>query len=113
AAGTMAPPIIDALGTDQQAFTPSAAQFPGRTTFLVDTYDTERGIRAAIDVITRLRLPDPVGVRLDSGDLAALAFLARRMLNQAGLQGARIFASGGLDEYAIAELMGVGAPIDA
>jgi nicotinate phosphoribosyltransferase len=65
---------------EQDAFTTFAAQLPGRTTFLVDTYDSERGIRAAIDVITRLRLPDPVGVRLDSGDLAALAFLPRRML---------------------------------
>jgi nicotinate phosphoribosyltransferase len=113
AAGTMAHSFVEAFGTEHEAFTTFAAQFPGRTTFLVDTYDTERGIRAAIDVITRLRLPDPVGVRLDSGDLAALAFLARRMLDQAGLQGARIFASGGLDEYAIAELRGVGAPIDA
>jgi len=113
AAGTMAHSFIEAFGTEQEAFAAFARQFPGRTTFLVDTYDTERGIQAAIDVITRLRLPDPVGVRLDSGDLAALALLARRMLNEAGLHGARIFASGGLDEYAIAELRGAGAPIDA
>jgi nicotinate phosphoribosyltransferase len=112
AAGTMAHSFIEAFGTEQEAFATFAAQFPRRTTFLVDTYDTEQGIRAAIDVITRLRLPGPIGVRLDSGDLAALAFLARRMLDQAGLAGARIFASGGLDEYAIAELRASGAPID-
>jgi len=113
AAGTMAHSFIEAFGTEQEAFATFAAQFPGRTTFLVDTYDTEQGIRAAIDVITRLQLPGPVGVRLDSGDLAALAILARRLLDQAGLAQARIFASGGLDEYAIAEIRGAGAPIDA
>jgi nicotinate phosphoribosyltransferase len=113
AAGTMAHSFIEAFATEQAAFTVFARQFPGKTTFLVDTYDTAHGIQAAIDVITRLQLPDPVGVRLDSGDLAALAFLARRMLDQAGLHRARIFASGSLDEYAIAALRGVGAPIDA
>jgi nicotinate phosphoribosyltransferase len=113
AAGTMAHSFIETFGTEQDAFATFAEQFPGRTTFLVDTYDTAHGIQAAIDVITRLRLPGPVGVRLDSGDLAALAFLARRMLDQAGLHRARIFASGSLDEYAIAELRASGAPIDA
>lgn len=113
AAGTMAHSFIEAFGTEQAAFTAFARQFPGSTTFLVDTYDTARGIEAAINVITRLQLPDPVGVRLDSGDLAALAFLARRMLDQAGLLRARIFASGSLDEYKIAELTAGCAPIDA
>ena len=113
AAGTMAHSFIEAFGTELDAFTVFAQQFPCRTTFMVDTYDTEHFIRAAIDVITRLRLPDPVGVRLDSGDLGALAFLARRMLDRAGLHRARIFASGSLDEYAIADLRGRGAPIDA
>ena len=61
----------------------------------------------------RLRLPGPVGVRLDSGDLAELARLARTLLDEAGLRDARIFASGGLDEYAIARLAASGAPIDA
>jgi len=113
AAGTMAHSFIEAFGSEQEAFTVFARQFPGKTTFLVDTYDTEQGIRAAIDVARRLRLPDPVGVRLDSGDLGALAFLARRMLNEAGLHRARIVASGGLDEYAITELRSRGAPVDA
>jgi len=102
AAGTMAHSYVEAFGSEERAFT-----------FLVDTYDTEQGIRAAIDVARRLRLPGPVGVRLDSGDLASLAFLARRLLDDAGLPDARIFASGGLDEYAIAALVASGAPIGA
>jgi nicotinic acid phosphoribosyltransferase len=52
-------------------------------------------------------------VLLDSGDLAALARMARAMLDEAGLADARIFASGSLDEYAIAALVAAGAPIDA
>ena len=88
-------------------------RFPCQATFLVDTYDTGQGVRAAIKVAQLLRLAGPVGVRLDSGDLAALARTARCMLDDAGLPGARIFASGGLDEYAIADLVAGGAPVDA
>ena len=113
AAGTMAHSFIEAFGDEQEAFTAFAADFPGMTTFLVDTYDTARGVRNAIEVIRRLRLPGPVGVRLDSGDLAALARMARAMLDEAGLGDARIFASGSLDEYAIAGLVAAAAPIDA
>jgi len=113
AAGTMAHSYIEAFGSEDRAFTAFAGDFPGKTTFLVDTYDTEHGVRTAIDVARRLRLPGPVGVRLDSGDLASLAFLARRLLDDAGLPKARIFASGGLDEHAIAALAAAGAPIDA
>ena len=113
AAGTMAHSFIEAFGDEEEAFTAFAEDFPGMTTFLVDTYDTGRGVRAAISVARRLRLPGPVGVRLDSGDLAALARLARGLLDDAGLGEARILASGSLDEYAIADLAAAGAPIDA
>jgi nicotinate phosphoribosyltransferase len=113
AAGTMAHSYVEAFGSEDRAFAAFAGDFPGQTTFLVDTYDTEQGVRAAIDVALRLRLPGPLGVRLDSGDLASLAFLARRLLDDAGLPEARIFASGGLDEHAIAALVASGAPIGA
>ena len=53
------------------------------------------------------------GIRLDSGDLAALAREARGLLDEAGLTQTQIFVSGGLDEYAIADLLAAGAPIDA
>ncbi len=113
AAGTMAHSFIEALGDEQTAFAAFAADFPGMTTFLVDTYDTARGVRNAIEVTRRLRLPGPVGVRLDSGDLTALARMARALLDEAGLGDARIFASGSLDEYKIADMVAAGAPVDA
>lgn len=113
ATGTMAHSFIEAFGDEEAAFSAFARDFPGKTTFLVDTYDTDRGVAIASAVARRLRLPGPVGVRLDSGDLAELAVRARRQLDDAGLPGARIIASGGLDEYAIAGLVARGAPIDA
>ena len=113
AAGTMAHSFIEAFGDERAAFAAFAEDFPGMITFLVDTYDTGGGVRNAIEVTRGLRLAGPVGVRLDSGDLAALARLARTLLDAAGLAEARIVASGGLDEYAIASLVAVGAPIDA
>jgi len=113
AAGTMAHSFIEAFGDEQTAFAAFAEDFPGMTTFLVDTYDTARGVQNAIEVTRKLRLPGPVGVRLDSGDLEALARMARAMLDEAGLGDARIFASGSLDEYAIADLVAAAAPVDA
>ncbi len=113
AAGTMAHSFIEAFLDEEEAFTTFATDFPGRTTFLVDTYDTLGGVRAAIAVARRLRLPGPIAVRLDSGDLAELSRATRRLLDEHGLTDARIFASGGLDEYAIADLVAAGAPIDA
>jgi nicotinate phosphoribosyltransferase len=112
-AGTMAHSFIEAFGDEEAAFTAFAADFPADTTFLVDTYDTAQGIRTAIDAARRLALPSPAGIRLDSGDLAELAFLARHLLDDAGMRQTRIFASGSLDEYAIAGLVSCGAPIDA
>jgi nicotinate phosphoribosyltransferase len=52
-------------------------------------------------------------VRLDSGDLDSLSRDARDVLDRAGMQHVRIFASGGLDEFEIDRLVGAGAPIDA
>ncbi|HUF81805.1 MAG TPA: nicotinate phosphoribosyltransferase, partial [Burkholderiales bacterium] len=52
-------------------------------------------------------------VRLDSGDLGALAVEARRILDEADLASVRIFASGGLGEDEIADLVAKDAPIDA
>jgi nicotinate phosphoribosyltransferase len=112
-AGTMAHSYIEAFPDELDAFTAFAQDLPARTTFLVDTYDTLVGVRHAIEVIRRLGLEHKSGVRLDSGDLAQLAFETRRLLDQAGLTEVRIFASGGLDEHDLARFVALGAPIDA
>jgi nicotinate phosphoribosyltransferase len=112
-AGTMAHSFIEAFEDERAAFRAFAGEFPDRATFLVDTYDTLGGVRAAIEVIGELGLRERLGIRIDSGDLAQLAVAARRLLDQAGLQQVRIFASGGLDEHVIADLVARQVPIDA
>lgn len=112
-AGTMAHSYIEAFATELEAFQAFATDFPGRTTFLVDTYDTLEGVAHAIEVIEALGLQTGVGVRLDSGDLASLATATRRVLDDAGHPEVSIFVSGGLDEHGIAALVEQGAPVDA
>ncbi len=113
AAGTMAHSYVEAFHSEAEAFRAFAEDFPGRATFLVDTYDTISGVNSAIAVIHQLGLSGRLGIRLDSGDLAGLSRRARRLLDRAGLRHVRIFASGSLDELVIDDLVRGGAPIDA
>ena len=114
-AGTMAHSYVQAFPDELKAFRAYAQSYPDACTLLVDTYDTLQGIRRAVTVGQELaeaghRLR---GVRLDSGDLVALSFGARQLLDAGGLPDATIFASGGVDEHFIAEAVARGAPIDA
>jgi nicotinate phosphoribosyltransferase len=59
AAGTMAHSFIEAFGDERAAFAAFAGDFPGLTTFLVDTYDTARGVRNAIEVTRRVAAQIP------------------------------------------------------
>jgi nicotinate phosphoribosyltransferase len=111
--GTMAHSYIESFPSEKEAFRTFARDFPDRTTFLVDTFDTLNGVRTAIEVISELGLRDRLAVRLDSGDLDELSRSARELLDEAGLSHVRIFASGGLDEFEIDRLVAAGAPIDA
>jgi len=113
AVGTMAHSYIEAFESEEEAFRAYAQDYPARITFLVDTYDTLQGVRRAVGVIRDLGLGGSLGVRLDSGDLEQLARQARGILDQAGLEQVRIFASGGLDEHDVDHLVRSGAPIDA
>jgi nicotinate phosphoribosyltransferase len=112
-AGTMAHSFIEAFPSERKAFDAFAEDHPHRTTFLVDTYDTLNGVRTAIETIRALDLDGRLGIRLDSGNLDALARGARTILDEAGLTHARIIASGGLDEHEVHELVQAGAPVDA
>jgi nicotinate phosphoribosyltransferase len=111
--GTMAHSYVQAFPDETAAFRAFARDFPHATVFLVDTYDTEQGVEHAIAVAHELGLdPARTAVRLDSGDLGEQARLARGLLDACGMAEARIMASGGLDEYAIADLVRQDAPID-
>ncbi|MEX0756075.1 MAG: nicotinate phosphoribosyltransferase [Actinomycetota bacterium] len=112
ASGTMAHSYVQAFGSEREAFRAYAQDRRGPVTFLVDTYDTVEGVRAAIDTIEELHLEGALGIRIDSGDLDALSRRTRALLDEAGLGSVRIVVSGGLDEHEVGRLVGDGAPID-
>jgi nicotinate phosphoribosyltransferase len=112
--GTMAHSFVEAHEDEAQAFIDFARAYPRGTVFLVDTYDTEAAVRKVAELAPTLEREGIAvkGVRLDSGDLAALAASARRILDEAGLRETTIFASGNLDEYRLRDLLAAHAPID-
>ncbi len=111
--GTHAHSWVMVFPDELRAFEAYADVLPHNTTLLVDTYDTLEGTRHAIQVAQQLQAKgyQLLGIRLDSGDLAALAKAARQLLDEAGLQSVPIVASNDLDEYSIQALKDQGAPI--
>jgi nicotinate phosphoribosyltransferase len=114
ASGTMAHAFIQAHEDETEAFRAFVRAFGDATVLLVDTYDTPTGVDRAVVVASEARAQgiNVRGIRLDSGDLAALARDARTRLDAAGLTEMRIIASGSLDEHRVAALIAAGAPID-
>ncbi len=113
--GTHAHSWVMSFPTELDAFRAYANIFPDACLLLVDTYNTlESGIPNAIKVFKELRASghEPMGIRLDSGDLAYLSKKARVMLDEAGFENAKICVSGDLDEYLIHDLISQGAAID-
>jgi nicotinate phosphoribosyltransferase len=108
----MAHSYIQAHDDELTAFRSFTRTWPD-TVLLVDTYDTLDGVRNVVRLANELGDAFQVrGIRLDSGDLGALAKDSRRILDDAGLDRVSIFASSGLDEYSIRTLVDDGAPID-
>lgn len=112
--GTMAHSFIQAHEDEIAAFDDFSHSHPKATTLLIDTYDTEAAARAIVPLAAKLA-QDGIAVqavRIDSGDLGKHAKNVRAILDDGGLSGVRIFASGNLDEYAVHALLAAGAPID-
>ncbi|MBD3883880.1 nicotinate phosphoribosyltransferase [Phormidium tenue FACHB-886] len=106
--GTMAHALVMALsaleGSEDEAFAAFHRYFPGAA-LLIDTYDP---IAAAHRLAAQVEAGKMVvnAVRLDSGDLVAQSQQVRSLLPHVFT-----FASGDLDEYAIAQLQSAGADI--
>ena len=106
--GTAAHSWTMAFGDEERGFRALQKLLGESTVFLIDTYDTLDGAHLAA------RLGKPLwGVRLDSGNLGELARQVRRILDDAGLREAKIFATNDLDEYRVAEFVRAGVPLDA
>ena len=112
--GTMAHSFVQAHDDEFEAFARFAEAYPNGATLLIDTYDTEAAARKVVVLAKRLshRGIHIGGVRLDSGDLDALARRVRAILDEGGCTQVKIFASGNLEEHRIARLVRSGAPID-
>ena len=112
--GTMAHAYVLRLGDEEEAFRAYARAARGEVTLLLDTFDTEEGARRAARVASELAAEGRfvTGVRLDSGDLVADSRVVRAVLDEAGCTEVRILVSGDLDEYAIADLVAAGVPVD-
>jgi nicotinate phosphoribosyltransferase len=106
--GTAAHAWVMSFACEMEAFRHLQRTLGDATVQLLDTYDTVTGARRVA------KLGKPLwGVRIDSGDFAALSRQVRGILDEASLHDAKIMASGDLDEYKIRELVTGGAPIDA
>jgi nicotinate phosphoribosyltransferase len=112
--GTMAHSFIQAHDDETAAFENFARSRPKSVILLIDTYDTEAGAEKVVRLAPRLKRDGIAvqGVRLDSGDLADHARKVRPILDAGGLEKAKIFASGGVDEDLLREIAASGAPID-
>jgi len=106
--GTQAHSWVMAHEDESEAFGHFLDAFPEGTYLLVDTYDVRNAVKKIVQAGRK-----PAGIRLDSGDVAADSRWARRVLDRAGWKEVKIFASGDLDEYKIADLLRKGAAIDA
>jgi nicotinate phosphoribosyltransferase len=107
--GTLAHSFVMSFEDEDESFRAFLKVFPETATVLVDTYDTI----AAVKRLARDFGPSIPAVRLDSGDLCELSKQVREILDDAGMTGTKIFASGDLNEYKIADLISRGAQIDS
>ena len=113
--GTHAHSWVMSFDSEIEAFRAYAKMYPDSCLLLVDTYNTlKSGVPNAIKVFEELRAAGhkPLGIRLDSGDLAYLSREARKMLDEAGFTDVKIFASGDIDENILMSLDSQNAKID-
>jgi nicotinate phosphoribosyltransferase len=111
--GTKAHSFVGAHDDEIQSFENFARARPDNLVLLIDTYDTEASARRVVGLAHRESTRDIKiqAVRIDSGDLADHAFQVRRIFDKGGLGEVKIFASGGLDEYRVKEIIDTVGPL--
>jgi len=101
--------LFIAMGMNElESFQTFADLYPDDCILLVDTINSlESGIPNAIKVFENLKKKGhkPVGIRLDSGDLAYLSLQAAKILNEAGFADVKIVLSNELDEMNIWQII--------
>ena len=112
--GTMAHSFVQVHGNESTAFEYFARSRPEGVVLLIDTYDTEAGARKVVQLAPKLKA-DGInirGVRIDSGDLGAMAKKVRAILDAGGLSDVLIVVSGGINEDVLQTMTASKAPID-
>ncbi|MET0837974.1 MAG: nicotinate phosphoribosyltransferase, partial [Marmoricola sp.] len=104
--GTSAHSFVLLHDTERDAFRAQVHALGKGTTLLVDTFDVQEAVRLGVEIAG----PDLGAVRIDSGDLAVLAYRVRAQLDELGATKTRILVTSDLDEFAIAGLSA--APVD-
>jgi nicotinate phosphoribosyltransferase len=110
----MAHSFVQVHGDELIAFEHFARSRPEGVVLLIDTYDTEAGARKVVQLAPKLKT-DGInirGVRIDSGDLGAMAKKVRGILDAGGLSDVIIVASGGINEDVLQAMTASKAPID-
>jgi nicotinate phosphoribosyltransferase len=102
-AGTAAHAFVLAHSSERAAFAAQVDAMGVGTTLLVDTYDLDAGIRAAVEVAG----PGLGAIRIDSGDLPEEARRARGILDGLGATSTRIIVTGDLDDTVLDSLAAV------
>jgi nicotinate phosphoribosyltransferase len=99
-AGTTAHAFVQLFSEEKDAFAAQINALGTGTTVLVDTNNTEEGIRRAVEVAGM----ELAAIRIDSGDLAKETRRARELLDSLGATGTKIVVTGDLDDRRIQEL---------
>ncbi len=113
--GTMAHSYITSFEHEIEAFRAFSQVFPDTATLLIDTYDNIHGLKNAVQVAKEMEARGKrlQFVRLDSGDIAAISRQVRQILRENGLDYVLILASGGFDEFKMAQVLAAGGEVDS
>src|SRR3954447_17051471 len=93
-AGTSAHSFVLLHDKESDAFRAQVHSLGQGTTLLVDTFDIAEAVRLAVEIAG----PELGAVRIDSGDLAVLAYRVRAQLDELGATRTRIIVTSDLDE---------------
>lgn len=114
-AGTMAHSFIEVHDSEERSFMNFAETYGQNAILLVDTYDSIEGIKKAAKVAKQIYKEKGIhirGIRIDSGDLVELSKFAREYFQDNDADFLKIFVSGDLNEFRIADLLKKNAQID-
>lgn len=104
--GTAAHSFTLVHDSEEEAFRAQISAMGTSTTLLIDTYNIQEGVAAAIAAAG----PKLGGVRIDSGDLPVVVREVRAQLDSLGAKDTKIVVTNDLNEHTIAGLRG--APVD-